>query len=41
MKKHNVSNEMYLMQEQMKLYEDDTEPFSVWSQKELDDYFMD
>ena len=29
------------MQEQMQLYEDDTEPFSVWSQKELDDYFID
>ena len=29
------------MQEQMRLYEDDTEPFSVWSQKELDAYGMD
>ena len=29
------------MQEQIQLYEDDTEPFSVWSQKELDDYFID
>ena len=27
------------IQEQLRLYEDDTEPLSVWSQKELDDYF--